>query len=132
MSRAFIIVSKNELMAFWNIVGSPTLKISFTVENFSLNFLKNICISNFLTATMMSIKIIDKTCPETVAIAAPITPSAGKPISPKIIIGSKIMFVIAPISWDIMGIIILPIDCIVLEQNSSTNTPTDTLVTMAR
>ena len=42
-------------------------------------------------------KIIATICPATVAIAAPATPIFGAPNSPKISIGSRIIFIIAPI-----------------------------------
>lgn len=38
-------------------------------------------------------------CPVTVAMAAPATPSAGKPNSPKIMMGSSTMLMAAPASW---------------------------------
>ena len=42
-------------------------------------------------------KIIATICPATVAIAAPANPIFGAPSSPKISIGSRIIFIIAPI-----------------------------------
>ena len=47
---------------------------------------------------MPSKKIIERICPVTVAIAAPAIPIDGIPIHPKIKIGSRMMFVIAPMS----------------------------------
>ena len=41
-------------------------------------------------------------CPITVAKAAPVTPILGKPIRPKIRIGSKMMLMTAPVVWVIM------------------------------
>ena len=39
-------------------------------------------------------RLIPVICPKIVAIAAPLTPSAGKPKSPKMRIGSMIIFII--------------------------------------
>lgn len=49
-------------------------------------------------------------CPITVATAAPLTPMAGKPNRPKIIMGSRMMLVMAPSAWSSMGKIIEPVD----------------------
>ena len=45
-------------------------------------------------------RIMAKICPITVAMAAPRIPMAGQPKSPKIMIGSRIMLVTAPIPWE--------------------------------
>ena len=49
--------------------------------------------------------------PMTVATAAPGTPRQGKPSRPKIIIGSRTMFVSAPHSWAVMDSVELPVAC---------------------
>ena len=60
-------------------------------------------------------------CPATVAIAAPVAPRFAP--NGRMSIGSRIMFVIAPTSCVIIGIIILPIDCKILLSIISTMIP---------
>ena len=49
-------------------------------------------------------------CPIQVAIAAPATPIAGMPRRPKIMIGSRMILMIAPVIWLIMLYTVLPVD----------------------
>ena len=55
-------------------------------------------------------KIMEQICPNTVAIAAPSTPSRGKKPTPKINSGSKMMLMTAPRHWVSIGKIMLPVD----------------------
>ena len=48
-------------------------------------------------------------CPSTVAAAAPATSILGKPKSPKIKMGSKMMLMMAPIPWVTMVYKVLPV-----------------------
>ena len=49
------------------------------------------------------------TCPMTVAAAAPATPIFGKPKSPKIMMGSRIRLMMAPVVWVHMVSRVLPV-----------------------
>jgi len=53
----------------------------------------------------------DRIWPMTVATAAPATPIFGQPSRPKIMIGSRMMFVIAPTIWPIIESFVFPVDC---------------------
>ena len=50
-------------------------------------------------------------CPATVAMAAPLTSSRGRPNQPKIRIGSSTMLMTAPISCVIIESFVRPVDC---------------------
>ena len=52
-----------------------------------------------------------KIWPITVASAAPVTPISGNGPMPKIISGSRMMLMIAPVRPCIIGMIMLPVDC---------------------
>ena len=70
--------------------------------------------------------------PRTVAYAAPATPSFGKPNRPKIMIGSKMMLMTAPVVWLIMLSCVRPVDCSILSKVSWQNSPSDSPVTIDR
>ena len=71
-------------------------------------------------------------CPMTVAHAAPLIPSAGNPKSPKIIIGSRIMFVIAPASCEIIDKTVLPVDCKSLSKVMARKSPKQKTMQISR
>ena len=78
--------------------GTPTLYISLIIARSGLNIClpKLILTSSLYFTLKIKDNVIATICPETVAIAAPAMPSLGAPKSPKINIGSKIIFIIAP------------------------------------
>jgi len=48
--------------------------------------------------------------PMTVATAAPVTPMAGHPSRPKIMIGSRMILVRAPHNWEVMLKSVFPVE----------------------
>ena len=62
-------------------------------------------------------------CPITVAIAAPAIPNLCMPNIPKIRIGSRMIFVIAPAICATIGVFISPRACRILLQTPSVNSP---------
>ena len=54
---------------------------------------------------------IETNCPMIVATAAPVTPISGNGPTPKINIGSRMIFVTAPHMLQIIGIFMFPVDC---------------------
>ena len=93
------------------IAGKPTAYIFFSVSLFILKPLSRILTSCFLTKSMISTNAMEQNCPNTVAIAAPKTPSLGKKPMPNISRGSKMMLTTAPSIWVSIGKIMLPVDC---------------------
>ena len=85
----------NDPMLCITIDGRPTLYTStITFQSIFLKKLKSIFTQFFLMKSTRSAKIIEKICPITVAIAAPLTPKSKV----KMKIGSRIIFVTAPTS----------------------------------
>ena len=68
--------------------------------------------------------------PITVAQAAPAIPMRGQPSRPKIIIGSKIQFVIAPVSCEIIERTVRPVDCKSRSKVIEEKTPKDIIIQM--
>ena len=68
----------------------------------------------------------------TVASAAPVTPIFGAPRRPKIRIGSRIILVIAPQSWDVMLKIVLPVEVSSLSKKICPNRPKDKIITVLK
>ena len=103
------------------IEGRPTAYISLKIFQSILkpkSLIFTAC-SFFLINIAETIRL--HACPITVAIAAPATPSLGAPRSPKIKIGSRIKLTIAPVREQIIGIIILPVDCKTFSKRISTD-----------
>ena len=71
-------------------------------------------------------------CPTTVATAAPVAPSLGKPSSPKIMIGSRMIFVMAPQSCEVMLKIVLPVEVSTLSKKISAKIPNEKIITVLR
>ena len=62
-----------------------------------------------LTVSITSATSAAKIWPNTVATAAPVTPSLGKGPMPKISKGSKMMLKMAPDAWEIIEWTVLPV-----------------------
>ena len=58
----------------------------------------------------ISPRIQPTACPKTVAAAAPAIPISGKNHMPRMRMGSKMMFKIAPVPWEIMVNMVRPVD----------------------
>ena len=63
--------------------------------------------------------------PVTVAMAAPLVSSRGNGPTPRISSGSRIMLMIAPVSWVVIESVVLPVDCISRSVVIWPNTPSD-------
>ena len=81
---------------------------------------------------LLTAKTQETICPMTVAAAAPFTPMAGQPSRPKIIMGSRMRLVTAPVSIKTMGQIILPVACNIFSTASSIKQPKENTHTTER
>ena len=71
-------------------------------------------------------------CPMTVAAAAPVTPILGHPSNPKIMIGSKIIFVIAPHNCEVILKIVLPVEVSRRSKNIWESSPKEKIMTVLK
>ena len=68
----------------------------------------------------------------TVATAAPVTPIFGKPIRPKIRIGSRMIFVIAPHNWEVILKMVLPVEVSSRSKQICASSPIEKIITVLR
>ena len=71
-------------------------------------------------------------CPITVATAAPVTPIFGAPRRPKIRIGSRMMLVMAPHSWEVMLKMVFPVDVSRRSKKNCPSRPKENIITVLR
>ena len=67
-----------------------------------------------------------------VATAAPVTPIFGAPRSPKIKIGSRMMLVIAPVSWEVILKMVLPVEVRRRSKKTCASSPKEKIMTVLK
>ena len=110
------------------MAGTAMRYMDFSIATSIRKPWKRICISCTFFCVMMIPSSMATICPATVATAAPFTPIAGIWNIPKMKIGSRMMFTMAPMPWIIMLYTVFPVDCMILSYVIWINTPKEKIV----
>ena len=122
----------NELIDCMMMLGKPTARMLLNTEASGRNPRQTTLSSWFFSWLSTKPSSMPPIWPITVAAAAPATPICGKPSRPKIMIGSRMMLMTAPVSCVVIDSMVLPVACIIRSKEMDRNRPKLNTVTMRR